>query len=670
MKGNNKKKGKSIIFYLSTTIMGVALLSILLLGGVIIVNSKNNAVTQFKEAANSLLSMGKMQTNSLMNSYETIVKSAIENSDFNAEDNYKKLLDDMNVLKQCDNTILDLYFASDITGMYVSDIFEQTVEDKRDLREDEWYIDAATNPDTFIISSPYEDAVTGNLIITIDKAAKQDDNFHGIISLDVSLERLDKVLSNLAYSNTSSIIAVDNYGVVLSHPDKDKIGSEDLWNEEVLENILNNDSGYLEFKEDNIDYKLYYETEELTGWKLTVLTTQDNLMSEQKNIYLVCAIVMSIIIIISLFLSFTISKKVLHSMSAFNDGVKNAAQGEFKNIEAKSILSEFIDFETNFNKMEDKIQNIIYEVKNSSKKVNNSVKNSLNLSEGILEEIVQVNNTITEIATGTQESSASLDSISGNVENLSKEIDIIKDTTAYVNEMSLKANKLAEDGVGTVRTVMEKSHATKKSTDEVREVFAAVSESIMKIGTMNESIKDITEQTNMLALNAAIEAARAGESGKGFAVVSEEIRKLAEEAAESAKEIDSIINEIRSHAEIVTEKVAETSKSVEIQEQAVNQSEDNFMKIVSSVEDLGQKLIEISNGLNKVDYMKNNVMEQVNNLSSIMEETAAGSKEVSLSTEGISEKTEECTKLFDELRNTIIDLDDKLSVFKIESKEE
>lgn len=121
---------------------------------------------------------------------------------------------------------------------------------------------------------------------------------------------------------------------------------------------------------------------------------------------------------------------------------------------------------------------------------------------------------------------------------------------------------------------------------------------------MNQTISTITEQTNLLALNAAIEAARAGEAGKGFAVVADEIRKLAEETSVAAKNIDKIIKEIKSKSELAVDKVFATSETVNNQEEAVKEAQGIFTEIVSSIDNLSEKVNRIAQGVISVDNMK------------------------------------------------------------------
>ena len=138
----------------------------------------------------------------------------------------------------------------------------------------------------------------------------------------------------------------------------------------------------------------------------------------------------------------------------------------------------------------------------------------------------QVANTAEEISKGTMESAESLTNVSCNLEGVSQDINNIDKEAKDINNKAIETNALGEDGINIINVVMSKTTETKESAMEVNKVISLVSESVSKIGVMNQAISQITEQTNLLALNAAIEAARAGEAGKGFAVVAEEIRTV------------------------------------------------------------------------------------------------------------------------------------------------
>nr|WP_279380790.1 methyl-accepting chemotaxis protein [Clostridium botulinum] len=212
---------------------------------------------------------------------------------------------------------------------------------------------------------------------------------------------------------------------------------------------------------------------------------------------------------------------------------------------------------------------------------------------------------------------------------------------------------------------MQKSYETKISTEEVKDVVTEVSNSVIKIGAMNETISQITEQTNLLALNAAIEAARAGESGRGFAVVAEEIRKLAEQTSGSAKQIDEIIKDIKDKSILAAKTVSKTSDTVKGQEEAVQASQGIFTDILSAVENLSDSVKEIYEGVGYINTMKNGVVDQVQNLSAILEETAAGSEEVAASAQEVTRATDEFVDNSNNLRDLSNNLKDKLEKFEM-----
>lgn len=119
------------------------------------------------------------------------------------------------------------------------------------------------------------------------------------------------------------------------------------------------------------------------------------------------------------------------------------------------------------------------------------------------------------------------------------------------NEMdiiSIDTKELSSKGLSMIGTLIEKSNKTKESTLEVDDLVQDMNQSTKQINLISQTIASITEQTNLLSLNASIESARAGEAGKGFAVVADEIRKLAEQSKASAEEITATMEEFTSHS--------------------------------------------------------------------------------------------------------------------------
>ena len=170
---------------------------------------------------------------------------------------------------------------------------------------------------------------------------------------------------------------------------------------------------------------------------------------------------------------------------------------------------------------------------------------------------------------------------------------------------------------------------TSEITDHVIQAIEALSDKSRSIGQIVESINSIAKETNLLSLNASIEAARAGEAGRGFAVVAEQIRKLADQSAQSAGQIQLIIDDIVTTTYKVVDIAKEAESTVEFQEKAVSQTTDAFITMDSQVHTLLDSISEISDSMQNMEDARTATLNAIAGISAISAETSAGSGNVS-----------------------------------------
>ncbi|EOT26385.1 methyl-accepting chemotaxis protein [Enterococcus saccharolyticus] len=192
-----------------------------------------------------------------------------------------------------------------------------------------------------------------------------------------------------------------------------------------------------------------------------------------------------------------------------------------------------------------------------------------------------------------------------------------------------------------------------------------MNQSIQAINQIINVINDISYQTNLLALNASIEAARAGESGKGFAVVTSEIRQLAEQSKNSTKEIESIIATIQGQS---SETVDQASRSLDggenqtrLIEQAIASSQEVFDRSTAMIEGIR----EIENSTNRIVTIQNIVLENLESISASTEENAAGTEEVSDNAEEVLATMEEFVGHVSDLKRISDVLKQKMDSIKV-----
>lgn len=295
--------------------------------------------------------------------------------------------------------------------------------------------------------------------------------------------------------------------------------------------------------------------------------------------------------------------------------------------------------------------------------------------EGFAKEIEQENVSLTEIsnqvAVSTDELSAGAQTVSEDlqqsvelIDEMDKEIMLNLGHTQESSSYSKEAVEAISEGRRAIEGQKELITENKKASYSIQAATDQFVSYAAKIEDMATSVSAIAAQTNLLALNAAIEAARAGEAGKGFAVVASEVRKLAEESNSATTQIFDMVNLLKNGLDQIGDAVHKGGAIADDQMESMNMMMSAFENIESRVTGISEKITQLVNGMEASKDLGARVLHNVESISAVVEETAAGSEEISASTTEQLSAFGNLSKKVTNLRKLTNELNESVSVFK------
>ena len=226
-------------------------------------------------------------------------------------------------------------------------------------------------------------------------------------------------------------------------------------------------------------------------------------------------------------------------------------------------------------------------------------------------------------------------------------------------------NGLAAESSKMLEELAKINSWTSETIGVVTEQTDRTNQSAVKINEAVVAIQDIASQTNLLSLNASIEAARAGESGRGFAVVAEQIRKLAEDSANSAEQIEGIVQELITNSEDGVAKMRDLSETSGVQAGRFDKTKASFDELKHEIESVSSASREIFDQTNSINNLKNGVSGVIEQLAAIAEENAASTQETSASMNTLTENIDRCKDETEILSTLSTELNEQTSKFKL-----
>lgn len=360
-----------------------------------------------------------------------------------------------------------------------------------------------------------------------------------------------------------------------------------------------------------------------------------------------------------------LEKSLTSSLDEITRVASNIAKGDFSQkvrVTSNDALGHVGDA---FNRMMDKLREILTETSAITKNVSESGREMYFRNQNLKEVLSQVTQSSGELATGASQISEDVGSISASIHDIEQLVTQYAESTLEMNRRSEHATKLIEDGRSAVERQSEGMKRNIQATDAVAETIEQLNQQAQGINKITRSISEIAEQTNLLSLNASIEAARAGEHGKGFAVVAQEVRKLAEESTASTKEVFSLVRSIENGIKKAIENMETNKEIVDAQNQLISETERVFQEIVGSVTYISEQISAFAEQSNVMLDGAKRISGAMESISSITQQSAAGTQEVSASMIEQIAVVDTMVKQAEEMQQMVNQLQRTIAIFKL-----
>lgn len=478
------------------------------------------------------------------------------------------------------------------------------------------------------------------------------------------------MISKIKIGDSGYVYLVNEQGLVTVHPDNSKQFSFDIskfeWGKQLLKTEKNETVEYNYEGRKRLDVIL--KSYEHRYYCASTIFTDDISIKAFKEAGLMIGVGLAAALLGSLFI-FLMMKRRLGPLAMCKDLINDVAHGVLtKEYSGKIKSDEVGDISTNVNFLTGKLNDVLHQFMISARQLASTSKDLTETTESF-EDGAQTQAASSEEITATiEEISAGMDNIAdGAGEQLAK-IEDLAERMVLLTEKISGTSEIVKNSMQLTETIEEKAQSSEKSLHEMNESMLKITDSSQEMTNIIGIINDISEQINLLSLNAAIEAARAGDTGKGFAVVADEIAKLADQTAQSTNEINAIIQSNNTEIEKGRSSVAETINVMSMVIEGVEKINDQMEEITNYTqeqirinkevnEDTGtvrQRADEIKVATEEQKLGINEIVRSISNMNDLIQNNAAGSKEMSINIDKISEMS--------------VKLADQVEYFKLKEK--
>ncbi|MFZ5967549.1 MAG: methyl-accepting chemotaxis protein [Bacillota bacterium] len=612
----NKTKAKMTV-QLSAVIVLIITVTITAIGTINYYNDINKLVDSQKEANQMMAKVAAAQVDMYITNSIDVLKTLVTTVDFYKMDIYEQNFTLSKVTSK--NVQFKSAFITDLQGNIQVSTNKKRDEGKN-YADQEWF-KSARNGETYISHSFIDEESQMPVIIIAVPLETTISGQTGVLAADLRLDRLSYLSKNIKTGTTGYAYIVDQQGKIIAHPKfQEKVLSNSNAADQGVEgvqNVLGGNDGVAVYNDiDGNKVVGGYAPVPSAKWGVLVEQQYSEIIKQGKAALTRTFMISIFFIILGLVVSVFFARIFIKPISSMIQIANRIKDGNLTERIAVNSKNEVGILQRAVNEMADSLTILIRDVQ----RVGQSVLASVNHLEQNVERTsgatIEIAAIVDEVASGTDKQLDSVSSTADVVEQMTATVRQLTDNAIMILNASNQASDIAKEGMEDVKHINQTMHSIDNTVGKSSQLILQLSDHTQQIGQIVQFIIGISDKTNLLALNAAIEAARAGEHGRGFSVVADEIRKLAEQSAKASVEIVELIEKIRQQTDSVVETMELSMDEVRKGTRIISGTTDSFYKIieetrsvVSEVEDFTAAMEEMSAGMEMVEHAMEGVRE-------------------------------------------------------------